>query len=77
MSDQSSPRISLDQVSWQAGYNAGASGIGPSTCPPEVPDGLAYQSGYIEGVVARQRAHAALLALGCGEQLCRVAGIHQ
>jgi hypothetical protein len=60
MSAQPSPRIRMDEASWQAGYNAGASGVSASTCPPEVPDGLAYQSGYIEGKAARQHANVAL-----------------
>jgi hypothetical protein len=47
--------ITQDESSWQAGYNAGSSGVGASTCPPEIPDALAYQSGYIEGAAARAR----------------------
>ena len=50
-------RIVQDSASWQAGYNAGMSG-GSRECPPEVPDSLAYVSGYIEGKAARQRAAA-------------------
>jgi ribosome modulation factor len=58
MSAQPSPRIRLDEASWQAGYNAGVSGVGSSTCPPEVPDALAYTSGFLEGQAARRRARA-------------------
>ncbi len=50
-------RIVQDSSSWQAGYNAGLSG-GSRTCPPGVPDSLAYVSGYIEGKAARQHATA-------------------
>jgi hypothetical protein len=31
---------------------------GPTECPPEVPDKLAWHIGFIEGVAARQRAIA-------------------
>jgi hypothetical protein len=48
-------RVVQDSASWQAGYNAGMSG-GSNICLPEVPDSLAYVSGYIEGKAARQRA---------------------
>lgn len=51
-------RIRQDPASWHAGYNAGMSG-GSAICPPEVPDRLAYTSGYIEGDAARGRAVAA------------------
>jgi hypothetical protein len=50
-------RIVQDSASWQAGYNAGMSG-GSNICPPEVPDSLAYVSGYIEGKAVRQNASA-------------------
>ncbi len=50
-------RVVQDAPSWQAGYIAGMSG-GPRECPPEIPDSLAYVSGYIEGKAARQRAAA-------------------
>lgn len=49
--------VRLDEASWQAGYVAGASG-GGEACPPEVPDGLAYAGGLIEGRAARERAKA-------------------
>jgi hypothetical protein len=48
------PRITQEPASWQAGYNAGMSG-GPLACPPEVADPLAYASGYIEGKAATAR----------------------
>ena len=50
--------VSQDPASWQAGFNAGMSG-GPSNCPPEVSDPLAYASGYIEGKAAKMRATSA------------------
>ena len=54
-------RVIQDPASWQAGYNAGMSG-GSAECPPEVPDRLAYASGYIEGKAARGRVIAARTA---------------
>jgi ribosome modulation factor len=59
------PHITQDPASWQAGYNAGMSGQNPQTCPPEVPDSLAFWSGVIEGKAARARA-AELQAKGRG-----------
>jgi hypothetical protein len=50
--------VTQDAASWQAGYNAGASGVDSSTCPPEVPYALAYVSGFLEGQAARRLARA-------------------
>jgi hypothetical protein len=54
--NESTPRITQDPASWQAGYNAGMSGHVPHRTPPEVADGLAYWAGVIEGKAARLRA---------------------
>lgn len=62
----SETRVRQDAASWQAGYNAGTSG-GTSDCPPEVPDRLAYASGFVEGEAARDRVRAALAAGQDGE----------
>ena len=48
-------RRAPDPASWLAGCNTGLSG-GPPVCPPEVPDSLAYYSGYIEGSAAARAA---------------------
>jgi hypothetical protein len=45
-------RIVQDSPSWQAGYNLGLSGQKPRRCPPEVPNPLAFWSGFIDGKAA-------------------------
>ena len=45
-------RIEMDPKSWRQGRTAGLVGGWP-ICPPDVPDRLAYVSGFIEGRAAR------------------------
>jgi hypothetical protein len=55
-------RITQDPASWQAGCKAAMGDGSPddaSECPPEVPDALAYASGFVEGRAARRRAASA------------------
>jgi hypothetical protein len=47
------PTFEQDSRSWQVGYEAGLRGERPLT--PDGVDGLAFQSGVIEGLAERQR----------------------
>ena len=47
-------RVEYDPESLRKGRAAGMAG-GSEVCPPDVPDKLAYYSGYIEGRALRER----------------------
>jgi hypothetical protein len=49
--------IRYDEESWRKGRAAGMAG-GPAVPPPEIPDRLAYLSGYIEGKALREERGA-------------------
>jgi hypothetical protein len=46
--------VRYDEESWRRGRAAGMTG-GPEVCPPDLPDRLAYYSGYIEGKAPREQ----------------------
>jgi len=47
----------LCKESWETGFQAGLLGL-RSICPAEVPDELAFYSGYIEGKAKKMRQAA-------------------
>ncbi len=50
-------KIRYDEARWRKGRTAGMTG-GPRVPPPDVTDGLAYVSGYIEGKALREKRGA-------------------